>query len=390
MMHKNVIGLFLFCSFFVTLLWAQDKAVYETKKNFWNKDKEYLITDFSPYKHVRDLDAYNPVYHTTPIRQDTTNTCWCFCATSFLETELHRLGKGDVELSRMYTVYWEYIEKIRRYVRLEGESLVGEGSQPNAVINIMKKYGAVRAQDYTGLLATATAHDHRALHKEITAYLQYVKENELWYEYEVLENSRLILNRYLGMPPVTIVVDGRALTPKQYMDDVLQLPLDDYVSIISFKKIPFWTQDAYDVPDNWWGSKEYYNVPLDDFYTAIKEAIQNGYSSVITGDVSEPGKYGWKDIGIIPTFDIPPAFINQDSREFRFYNKTSTDDHGMHLIGYKKYKGEDWYLIKDSAASAWNGDFDGYHFFHENYLKLKMLSFMTHKDAVNGLLSRCK
>ena len=91
--------------------------------------------------------------------------------------------------------------------------------------------------------------------------------------------------------------------------------------VMSFKKVPLGPQDAYDVPDNRRHSKEYYNAPLDEFYNGIKNAVKNGYSVVIAGDVSEPGKWGWKDIGVVPTFDIPRAYSNQDAREFRFYNR---------------------------------------------------------------------
>jgi len=192
----------------------------------------------------------------------------------------------------------------------------------------------------------------------------------------------------MGRPPETITVDGTVMTPNEYMEKILRLPLDNYVSVMSFIKPDFWTMGAYDVPDNWWHSREYYNVPLDDFYTGLKNAIKKGYSLVIAGDTSEPGKYGWRDLGVIPSFDIPSSNINQDSREFRFYNKTSTDDHGMHLIGYKRFKGQDWFLIKDSASSAWKGDFDGYHFFHQDYIRLKILTFMTHRDAIADLLTK--
>ena len=370
--------------------WAKDEkdvAIYETHNNFYGKEKEYLVTEFERFEHVRDIQAYDPVFHFPPIRQDTTNTCWCFCTTSFLESELHRLGRGDIELSRMFTVYWEYVEKVRRFVGEKGESLVAEGSQPNAVIQRMQQYGAVRASDYSGLLNDETIHNHFVMHDEITEYLDYVKEHQLWHEDEVIANVRMIMDRYLGRPPESINVDGVDMTPVEFLQNKLQLSLENYVSIMSFKNVPFWTQDAYDVPDNWWRSKDYYNVPLEEFYNAVKTSIQQGFSLVIAGDVSEPGKYGWGDIGVIPSFDIPSAFINQDAREFRFYNKTSTDDHGMHLIGYKKHKGEDWYVIKDSAASAWKGEFDGYHFFHGDYLKLKILAILVHKDAVEKLLS---
>ena len=60
----------------------------------------------------------------------------------------------------------------------------------------------------------------------------------------------------------------------------------------------------------------------------------------------------------------------------------------MHLIGYNRFEGEDWFLIKDSASSAWKGEFDGYHFFHQDYIKLKILVYVAHKDAVEILLKK--
>ena len=142
------------------------------------------------------------------------------------------------------------------------------------------------------------------------------------------------------------------------------------------------------MPDNWWKNKDYYNVPLEDFYSGIKTAIQNGYSLVLAGDVSEPGKHGQDDLAVVPTFDVPGNYINQDAREFRFYNKTTGDDHGIQMIGYKKYAGQDWYLIKDSASSGWKGKFNGYQFFSGDYIKLKILAFMVHKDGVKELMEK--
>ncbi len=46
--------------------------------------------------------------------------------------------------------------------------------------------------------------------------------------------------------------------------------------------------------------------------------------------------------------------------------------------------------MKDSRDSAWNNDHFGYYFFHEDYLKLKVLSFLVHGDAVKELLARVK
>ena len=39
-------------------------------------------------------------------------------------------------------------------------------------------------------------------------------------------------------------------------------------------------------------------------------------------------------------------------RAFRFTNKTTTDDHGIHCIGYYEPEGKDWFLIKDSGSGV--------------------------------------
>ncbi|NOY77107.1 MAG: peptidase C1 [Calditrichaeota bacterium] len=383
----QIVGLVLTMALLSSLAFAQDKAFYKPTKNFWGKPDTVLTMDFSKIKKPPSPKAFQQVFHFPPIRQDTTGTCWCFSATSFLESELYRIHQKKVKLSEMYTVYWEYVEKARRFIRKKGKSAFGEGSEEDAVINRIKQYGIVRESDYNGLLPGEKKYSHRKLFKELRAYLNFLKKNNFWDENIALANVKMILNKYMGQPPETIVVNGKKMTPKEFAAS-LDLPLNDYVSFMSFKYLPFYTQGEYKVPDNWWHSKEYYNVPLDVWYKAIKHAIKNGYSVAIGGDVSEPGHNGEADIAIIPTFDIPDKYINQDSREFRWYNHTSTDDHGIHLVGYTHYKGHDWFLIKDSSSSANKGKFKGYFFFRDDFVKLKMLTFMVHKDAVKDILAK--
>ena len=39
----------------------------------------------------------------TPVKnQASTGTCWCFATTSFMESELLRMGKGTYDLSEMF------------------------------------------------------------------------------------------------------------------------------------------------------------------------------------------------------------------------------------------------------------------------------------------------
>ena len=71
-------------------------------------------------------------------------------------------------------------------------------------------------------------------------------------------------------------------------------------------------KEEYKVPDNWWRSEEYYNIPLEEFMNIIKSSIKNGYSMSIGGDVSESGYSSKYDIAMVPSFDIPSQYIDEN------------------------------------------------------------------------------
>ena len=157
---------------------------------------------------------------------------------------------------------------------------------------------------------------------------------------------------------------------------------------MSLMQQPYYKKVEYEVPDNWRHDSDYYNIPLNEFMAAIKGAIASGYTMALGGDVSEPGIVPRSDVAMIPTFDIPPEYIDENARQFRFSNKTTTDDHGIHLVGYMNKNGKEWFLIKDSGSSARNGNNKGFFFYDEDYVKLKMMDFMVNKDAVKSLLEK--
>ncbi len=330
------------------------------------------------------------VWHFPPVAQYLTGTCWDFSTTSFFESEVYRLTGQKIKLSEMYTAYWEYVEKARRYVRERGHSFFGQGSESDAVPRIWKKYGIVPASAYKGVTAKDGRYDHYIMFRRMKEFLQYCRQKNFWDEKIIIKHIRAILDKYMGRPPEKFVFRGKEYTPKQFLEQVLRLNLDDYVGFMSTLSVPFYTTGLFDVPDNWRRARDYHNVPLKDFYWLIKNAITHGYSLVIGGDVTEPGYNGFEDAAIIPDFDIPPRMINQSAREFRIYNKTTTDDHGIHLVGYTKVKGWDWFLIKDSARSSRWGKFKGYYFYREDYIKLKMLTIFLHKDPAKPILEKFK
>ncbi|GAB4328886.1 MAG: C1 family peptidase [Calditrichia bacterium] len=407
---KTSIGLILVVLFFAgSLALAQapvkDKAHFMEKKNeFWDKIKASVdsfntkpkeprrafLMDFEGKEYPTDRSLYTTFWHQPPISQGWSGMCWCFATTSYFESEIKRLHNKEIKISELHTVYWEYVEKARRFIRERGESEFGEGSECNAVPRIWKKYGVVPAEVYTGLKPGQKFHDHHIMFKEMKSFLNHIKESNNWNEEAAISTIRSILNHYIGEPPAEFKYQGKTYTPLSFFKKVVNLNMDDYVTLMSLMEKPYWEQVEYDVPDNWWNSDEYYNVPLDTFMLAIKMALDKKMTIAIGGDVSEPGYESHAEVGVVPTFDIPSEYIDQYSRQFRFSNHTTTDDHAIHLVGYLEKDGETWYLIKDSGSGARNGKNPGYYFYHQDYIKLKIMNLFLHKSAIEPILAKFK
>jgi bleomycin hydrolase len=383
-----------------------DRAVFEVKTDVMkdsikarlhiappaDKPRKGMQMDFSGIQAPSAITAFTSVWHFPPIQQGLSGMCWCFSTTSMLESEIYRLSHRKIKLSELHTIYWEYVEKARAFVETRGKTHIGEGSEANAVLRIWKKYGVVPEELYTGLSDGAVYHDHEhTLFPEIRAYLESVKERNAWNTDEVISTVRSILDHYIGAPPATVMVEGKQMTPREYLAKVVMLNPDDYVDFMSLMEKPYYAKAEYEVPDNWWHSDAYYNIPLNDFMRILREAIQRGYSLAIGGDFTEPGySYGEAGIAVVPSFDIPASAINEEARQFRFSNGTTTDDHGLHLVGYVEQDGKYWYLIKDSWSTAYNSEHPGYYFYHEDYVKLKIMGFTVHKDVAKEILAKCR
>ena len=78
----------------------------------------------------KDRHIFNLIYSletTTVENQQRTSTCWAFATTSFIETELIRMGKGKHDISEMFFVRYSYPVKADKYIRYHGKSNFGPG-----------------------------------------------------------------------------------------------------------------------------------------------------------------------------------------------------------------------------------------------------------------------
>lgn len=369
--------------FYSKILQSLGDGPYKSRKIYKAVPKNLVL----PKSHTE----FTTVWCEAPISQGRTGTCWCFSTSSFYESEIFRKTKNKVDLSEMYLVYFEYLAKAEEYIKTKGKSHLGEGSETNALARQMKTHGLMPASAYAGNAKNTAYPDHAKMFREFKALLVNHKERNAWDKDIIMAGVKAILDTYLGAPPKTFYYNRQAYDPITFMRDVAKINPSDYVNVMSLKQYPYWTHAEWDVADNYWNSKDYLNVPLKDFMSGLKKAIKSGYSVSIGGDVSGPGYLPAQSVAFVPSFDIPADYINEDARQLRFYNGSTSDDHAIHVVGYKE--GDDgkwWFLVKDSGSSSRNGVDPGYFFFHEDYVKLKMMTYTVNRNAIIDMVGKVR
>jgi len=359
-----------------------------TSTSFAQESKKIIAQQLQNYSLPHNPEQFTPLFHLPPVNQGATNICWSFATLSFVESELYRMGYKPIQLSVTFPAYYAFVEKARYFVQCKGASRFKAGDLFPTVLEIIQKYGIVPDSVYTGLKNNDTGYNHKNMEAELEEYIKEVKANALWDENVVVNEVEMIMQKHIGSPVQNFNYKGIYYTPKSFAERHVKLNWNEYILITSFNYAPFYSYCTLDVPDNWQHIDRYFNVPLDLFYHSMRSALQNGFTVAIDGDFSEPGRYGPKDVALIPNFDIPSDHITQEAREYRFEYGITSDDHLMHLVGYKEINGEDWFLVKDSWNDAYEGANKGYFFYRHDYAKLKILAYLVHRDAVPEIVQR--
>ncbi len=362
----------------------------------------FFVTAFSVSLLAQDPEPYRfkdfKTLACTPVKnQEKTGTCWCFSATSFLESELIRQTRPSLDLSEMFVVRNVYRQKCENYVRRQGTSQLGEGGLAHDMINAVRDFGFVPEEVFPGKKDSKGVFNHSELEKNLKTRCSELvalgKKGMLPKNW--LSQIDSILDAEIGAVPEKFEVEKQSFTPQEYVE-YLKIDPSDYVSLTSFTHHPFWEPFILEIPDNF-ANGQFYNLPLNDLMRCLNFSIQNGFSVEWDADVSNAGfaaKYGlaivpkldWKDKNTAQreaTFKNvePEKVVSQELRQQLFDSQETTDDHLMHITGILEDANKGiFYQVKNSWGEI--SELKGFVHVSESYMRLNTISFTFNKNSL--------
>lgn len=369
-----------------------------------------LLSAFGAFGQGYQFTEVVTVPATSVKNQAATGTCWCFATTSFMESELLRMGKGEYDLSEMFIVRQKYMNQLQDNYLRRGDGNIGQGSLAHTFKNAYRQVGIVPEEVYKGINYNSENHNHSEMAQYMKAIADVaVKNKERSPEYDKLIQN--LFDTYLGKLPSKFTYKSKEYTPKSFAES-LGLNMDDYIELTSFTHHPYYVKFDVEVPDNW-EHQLMYNLPLDEMIETMDYALNNGFSVCWDGDVSEKGFSFKNGVAINPEvkeiedlsntdrarfekldekgrleevykFEQPYLEINvtPEIRQQGFESFVTTDDHLMHVTGITKdQNGTKYYITKNSWGTDRN-KFGGYLNMSESFVRAKTIYVMVHKDAI--------
>ena len=363
------------------------------------------------FTKVAHLDA-------TPVQsQGRTATCWSFSGLSFFESELIRKGnKNPAILSEMYVVRKSYENKADKYIRMDGKINFSEGGAFHDIPWVIKNYGIIPYDIYNGLVGSES-YDHAEFFEVLNGAVQGLLKFGTSSSNGISPNWKPaisgILDAYLGKDIKEFEFKGKKYTPQTYAQ-AIGLNMDDYISLTSFTNHSLYSKCQLAIPDNYnWGDS--YNVNLNDLMTTVEFALSKGYTLAWGADVSEKGFSFKNGIALVPEDPNSIQVVGKDNKNFSdagadknanaflspvkelaiteeirqkgYDQKTTTDDHGMHIVGlYTDQNGSKYVLVKNSWGTS--NYPKGYLYVSEQYFRYKTINIYLHKEGIPSELKQ--
>lgn len=318
-------------------------------------------------------------------------TCWSNAGAAFLEAEMMRLGKKDVDLQEMDFIHNAFLLKANLYLETKGKFRVGENGIPSDVIKCIDKYGMAPESAY---LAPAPMETEPAT-GEMEAVLRgtlmmALQDNTGQFADRWSETYDAALSNYIGETLIEFDHDGKKFTPKSFAEGS-GIATGDYILITSDNRQAMYKPFVLTLKDNW-AEDKFYNVSSDDLVSILNKSVSAGYSAIWCGNVDKEQIFDAENVAIVPVTKLtgnestsitdknplPEKSISSDDRQLLFETLLDKKLGNMLVTGFSKDKKGANYIVAKNVCEAGDKTLN----LSDNFVKLNTVYLMINKKAL--------
>ena len=256
--------------------------------------------------------------------QERSGRCWLFSGLSMLALEaMKKLNLGTFELSEIYQMFWDKIEKANYFLEtiietrrepLDGRLVssllsdpISDGGQWNMFVNLIKKYG-VMPKTFMPETANSSNSDpmNALLASKLREYAKVLRDMTGASENELREKKGELVKEFykllcinLGVPPEKFYWEWRDkdndfhragnITPIEFYSKYVGFKLDDFVSLINAPNKSFNKLYTIQYLGNVVGGEDvrYLNVDLKTMKKATVDMIKGRHAVWFGCDVAK-------------------------------------------------------------------------------------------------------
>jgi bleomycin hydrolase len=247
--------------------------------------------------------------------QGKSGRCWLFAGLNLLRAgTMAKLNVKEFEFSQNYVMFWDKLERANYFLEAVIEtaerdiddrtiaflldSVAGDGGQWNMFVALVDKYGLVpkafmpetqsssETAKMNSLLRRVLRRGALTVRAAVASDLEAAREQKA----DILQIVYRILSIHLGTPPDNFLWQWRdkdkgfhrdgVLTPKEFAESYVTLPLDDYVCLVHDPRPSSPMSRTYTVEylGNVFGAPPviYLNVEIDVMKELTAQAIESG------------------------------------------------------------------------------------------------------------------
>lgn len=321
-------------------------------------------------KKYYDLQTVKQV-KTAPTKDlQRPGSCWSNAGTALIEAEWLRNGKAEIDLAEMTFIHDAYKMKAFAYLGSKGAVRLDEKLLASDVFPLMAEYGMAPEEMFMKTGEKPLDASSGEMDAILRGTMQMVLEKEGGNFTERWQSTfDAALSRYLGETRIKFSYNNIEYTPKSFAE-ASGIAASDYILLTSDSRSTLDKKLNLPAKSNW-NKTQGYNVTADNLQSAIRNAVNTGFTVVWYGNLPAEMIFTEEMVAFVPagkiadltatkegvekTYEpLPEKEVSVTDRQSKFEESAGKELDYLLICGISKDKKGNEYIIAKKVCEAGN------------------------------------